>query len=225
MPFQHPFLVGAPTAAMKATGKLARWHQWTAQHSLRVMQYAVGLGRTLQLDNHALDEIGVASLLHDVGKTSVPVQILDKPAALSPGEWTLVRAHPQLGAEIAERLGYSTAISEMILGHHEHWNGSGYPFGAVGTDIPLGARIISVADVFDALTTPRSYRGPMPAENALDLMSIESGTILDTTLFKAFRELVTAQLESRVLFGVQMGEYPTDRRGVTDSREQLRVAV
>lgn len=225
MPFQHPFLVGTPTAAMKATGKLARWHQWTAQHSLRVVQYAVGLGRRLGLDNQTLDEIGVASLLHDVGKTSIPVQILDKPAALSPGEWSLVRAHPQLGAEIADKLGYSTTICEMILGHHEHWNGSGYPFGSVGAATPLGARIISVADVFDALTTPRSYRGAMPAENALDLMSIESGTILDESLFDAFRELVMAQLESRILFGVHMGEYPTDRSGVTDSRQPMRMAV
>lgn len=207
MPFTHPFLIGAPTAAVKATGQLARWHQWTAQHSLRVMQYAVGLGRRLEMDDQAIDEIGVASLLHDVGKTSIPVNVLDKPAALSPGEWSLVRAHPQLGAEIADKLGYSTAISEMILGHHEHWNGSGYPFGAAGTDIPIGARVISVADVFDALTTPRSYRGPMPAENALDLMSIECGTILDATIFQTFRELVLARLESRVLFGVQLGGF------------------
>ena len=225
MPYDHPDLAGAPSAAVEATGELAKWHQWTAQHSLRVMKYAVGLGRALDLSDHVVDEIGVASLLHDIGKTSIPVNILNKPGALSPGEWSLVRAHPQLGAEVATKLGYSNGIAEMILGHHEHWNGSGYPFAFSGEDIPIGARIITVADVFDALTTPRSYRGPVPTLNALDMMSIESGTVLDTQLFDAFRELVMRQLESRILFGVQLGEYAPTRRAGDDITAQIQIAV
>ena len=202
MAFEHPFLDGAHHAVVEATGALARWHHWTAQHSLRVMKYAVGLGRAIELDEDLIDEVGVASLLHDIGKTSIPVDILNKPESLSPDEWSLVRAHPQVGAEIAVKLGYSNGIAEMILGHHEHWNGRGYPFGFSGSGIPVGARIITVADVFDALTTPRSYRGPVPARHALDLMSIESGTILDPEIFIAFRALVLKQLESQFLFGV-----------------------
>ena len=204
MSFQHPYLDGAHTAAVEATGELAKWHHWTAQHSLRVMKYAVGLGRALELDDQMLDDVGVASLLHDIGKTSIPVAVLNKPGKLSPGEWSLVQAHPQLGAEVAATLGYSNSIVEMILGHHEHWTGTGYPFGFAGSQIPLGARLITVADVFDALTTPRSYRGPLPTEQALDLMSIESGAILDAEIFDAFQAVVRRQLESGFLFGVMV---------------------
>ena len=214
MAFEHPYLDGAHHAVVEATGALARWHHWTAQHSLRVMKYAVGLGRAMQLDDDLIDEVGVASLLHDIGKTSIPVDILNKPAALSPDEWSLVRAHPQLGAEIASKLGYSNGIAEMILGHHEHWNGSGYPFGFAGSLIPVGARLITVADVFDALTTPRSYRGPVPPRHALDLMSIESGTILDPEIFVTFRHLVLKQLESQFLFGVPVAPEPASVLGI-----------
>lgn len=200
MVFQHAFMDGGHESAVEATGALAKWHQWTAEHSLRVMRYAVGLGKAIGLSEDVLDEIGVASLLHDVGKTGIPVTVLDKPAALDADEWVLVRSHPQLGAEIALRLGYSPRIADMILGHHEHWNGSGYPFGFAGETIPLGARVICIADIFDALTTPRSYRGAVPAEHALDMMSIES-TFMDPRLFGAFRNLVLDQLQSRVLSG------------------------
>lgn len=194
MPFQHPYLDGAHNAAVEATGRLAEWHRWTAEHSLRVMRYANALGRALDLGDDELDRIGIASMLHDIGKTAIPVDVLNKPEALSPGEWSLVRAHPQLGAEIADRLGYGSAVSDMISNHHEHWNGSGYPFGVSGDAIPLGARIICVADVFDALTTPRSYRGAVPLEQALDIMSIESGNILDPFLFETFRLRIGLQL-------------------------------
>ena len=203
---QHPFLDGAHFAAVEAAGDLAKWHQWTAEHSLRVMKYAVGLGRALELPEDVLDAIGVASLLHDIGKTAIPVSVLNKPDALSAGEWGLIRAHPQLGAEIAGRLGYTAQIQEMILGHHEHWNGSGYPFAFSGGTIPYGARIICIADVFDALTTPRSYRGAIPPMHALDLMELESGSILDPTLFQAFRDVVMGQLETGYLFGVATNE-------------------
>ena len=202
MPIQHPFLDGAHLVAVEATGDLAKWHQWTAEHSLRVMKYAVGLGRALEAEDHVLDAIGVASLLHDIGKTAIPVSVLNKPGSLTAGEWGLIRAHPQLGAEIAGRLGYGDVIQEMILAHHEHWNGSGYPFGFAGDAIPYGARLICIADVFDALTTPRSYRGAIPPEHALDIMSLESGTIMDPMLFQAFSELVQSQLQSGLLFGV-----------------------
>jgi putative nucleotidyltransferase with HDIG domain len=218
--FEHPYLDGAHHAVVEATGALAKWHHWTAQHSLRVMKYAVGLGRALELDDNLIDEVGVASLLHDIGKTSIPVDVLNKPDTLSPGEWSLVRAHPQVGAEIACKLGYSNGIAEMILGHHEHWNGRGYPFGFAGSTIPLGARLITVADVFDALTTPRSYRGPVPPLHALDLMSIESGTILDPEIFVEFHALVLRQLESGFLFGVPIAPgagaagFPADLLGI-----------
>ena len=202
MQFHSPFLNQADPAAVQATGALARWHQWTAEHSLRVMKYAVGLARSLDLAEETIDAIGVASLLHDIGKTAVPVSVLNKPAALSADEWSLVRTHPQIGAEIAGRLGYGSAVAEMILGHHEHFDGKGYPFGFAGESIPIGARIICISDVFDALTTPRSYRRAVPTENALDMMSLESGSILDPRLYEAFKDLVMRQLESRYLFGV-----------------------
>src|SRR5688500_7101006 len=102
----------------------------------------------------------------------------------------------------------------MILGHHEHWNGRGYPFGFAGFAIPVGSRVITVADVFDALTTPRSYRGPVPTQHALDLMSIESGTILDPEIFAAFRALVLKQLESQFLFGVPIAQETPDLLGI-----------
>ena len=202
---QHPFLDGAHFAAIEAAGDLAKWHQWTAEHSLRVMKYAVGLGRALDADEEILDAIGVASLLHDIGKTAIPVSVLNKPASLTAGEWGLIRAHPQLGAEIAARLGYGPQIQEMILGHHEHWNGTGYPFGFTAENIPHGARMICIADIFDALTTPRSYRGALPPEHALDIMEIESGMIMDPTLFAVFKALVLDQLETGYLFGVSTG--------------------
>jgi putative nucleotidyltransferase with HDIG domain len=178
--------------AIEVTSKLAQWHQWTAEHSLRVMRHAVGLAAAAGIDAELVDEIGLASLLHDIGKLSIPLEVLNKPATLSPGEWSLVRAHPQLGAEVAERLGCSPRVVAMIGAHHEHFDGSGYPFNLDGSAIPIGARIICIADIFDALTTPRSYRGALPNAQAIDLMRVQS-MYFDPDLFDVFRAHIAAE--------------------------------
>ncbi|HSL70602.1 MAG TPA: HD-GYP domain-containing protein, partial [Longimicrobiales bacterium] len=173
-----------------ATQRLPDRHCHTVEHSFRVMGYAVQLAERLELDATLVSEIRVASLLHDIGKQAIPARILNKPDALTPDEWRLIRLHPRIGSGMATSLGYNESVRAMVLHHHEHWDGSGYPTGLQAVDIPVGARVIAMADVFDALTSPRSYRSALDARTALGVMRAEAGTILDPFMFLTFRALV-----------------------------------
>jgi putative nucleotidyltransferase with HDIG domain len=141
---------------------------YTAGHSRRVQKLALAIGRELELSEPELDLLGHAALFHDIGKLAIPDSILLKPARLSLEEWGVMRNHSDEGARIIERLGFLADAVPAIRHHHERWDGSGYPDGLAGEDIPLGARIIHVADALDSMLTTRIYQAQRPVEEALE---------------------------------------------------------
>lgn len=156
------------TAAMQSlSATVDARDAYTAGHSRRVEAIALEIGSELGLSQAELDVLGHAALFHDIGKIAVPDSILLKPASLSSEEWCAMRAHAQEGAGIIERLGFLADAVPAILHHHERFDGSGYPNGLSGEDIPLGARIIHVADAFDSMLTARVYRAALSFEEAV----------------------------------------------------------
>jgi len=140
---------------------------YTAGHSRRVRQLALAIGRELELSEVELALLDRAALFHDIGKIAVPDAVLMKPGSLTRAEWRLMKQHAEEGASIIERLGFLADAVPAIRHHHEHYDGSGYPRGLVGEEIPLGARIIHVADALDSMLTTRIYRPARPLDEAL----------------------------------------------------------
>jgi putative nucleotidyltransferase with HDIG domain len=161
---------------------------WTAGHSERVAAVAVALGDTLQLPPVQLEELKRAALLHDIGKLGVPVSVLDKPGKLTAEEYRMVQRHSELGASILQPINAYADIISMVRHHHENFDGSGYPDGLAGNDIELGARILAVADVFDALKSDRPYRRGLPLSNVIDFMRKEAHRQFDPLVVDALME-------------------------------------
>ena len=140
----------------------------TAQsHIRRVQVYAAGIAKALGMPDHEIQGVKTAALLHDIGKLAVPEHILSKPGPLTQEEFQKIRIHPQVGAEIISAVPFPYPVAPLILSHHERWDGKGYPQGLKGDEIPLGARILSVVDYFDALTSDRPYHRAMEYNAAL----------------------------------------------------------
>ncbi|MFL5945662.1 MAG: diguanylate cyclase, partial [Gaiellaceae bacterium] len=157
------------TAAMESlSATVDARDSYTAGHSRRVQQLALAIGRELGLSQAELDLLGHAALFHDIGKLAVPDAILLKPAVLTDDEWALMQRHSDEGARIIDRLGFLNDAVPAIRHHHERFDGTGYPDGLKGEEIPLGARIIHVADALDSMLTTRIYRAARPASEALD---------------------------------------------------------
>jgi diguanylate cyclase (GGDEF)-like protein/putative nucleotidyltransferase with HDIG domain len=157
------------TAAMESlSATVDARDAYTAGHSRRVQQLALAIGRELTLSQAELDLLGHAALFHDIGKLAIPDAVLLKPASLSADEWALMQRHAEEGARIIDRLGFLDDAVPAIRHHHERWDGGGYPDGLAGEEIPLGARIIHVADALDSMLTNRIYRSARPAAEALD---------------------------------------------------------
>ncbi len=165
---------------------------YTRGHSQRVSAFAVGVGKTLGLESADLQELELAALLHDVGKIGVSTEVLSKPEALSLTEWTMMKAHPAQGAEILGCVPQLAGIAEVVRCHHERLDGSGYPDGLKGEAIPLLARIVSVCDAYDAMTSLRPYRGPMAEGLALGELRAEAGTKYDALVVEAMALMVTS---------------------------------
>jgi len=144
-------------------------------HSDRVVNYATQLGRSLYLQEEDLQELRIACLLHDVGKVAVPDEILLKPGALNAEETQIVRQHPVIGESICAPLKSLRRVLPVIRHHHERMDGSGYPDGLRGQEIPLMARILQIADIYDALITDRPYRHALSSEDALETLNREAG--------------------------------------------------
>ena len=164
--------------------------QTTHTHIRRVQIYAAGLARALGMSEKEIQGVTTAALLHDIGKLAVPEHILSKPGTLTPEEFKKIRIHPQVGAEIIEHVPFPYPVAPLILNHHERWDGKGYPRGIKGDEIPLGARILSVVDFFDALMTDRPYHKAMSREAAVGILQEESGKGLDPTLVSRFLEIL-----------------------------------
>ena len=163
---------------------------YTKGHSERVGAWSRGVAAALGLPPADVDMIGQAGLLHDIGKIGIPEAILRKPGPLEDQEWAVMRNHPLIGAQIVAPFDFFGAGALMIRHHHERWDGSGYPDGLVGDEIPIGARIIAVADVYDALTSNRPYRAAMPHATVIARLGEASGRTLDEDAVAAFVDLI-----------------------------------
>lgn len=166
---------------------------YTAGHNYRVAMYALKLGEELGLSLSKLRAIAQGGLVHDIGKLSIPDGILNKPGKLTDEERVVIEAHPVSGYDMCKRLGFMVDELAVIRSHHEKWNGSGYPDRLAGEEIPLVARITAVADVYDALTSSRSYRKAMTHEEAMQVMLRESGRHFDPRCMAAWEKLVHEQ--------------------------------
>ncbi len=164
--------------------------QTSQSHIRRVQLYATGLARAFGMGANDIQGVKTAALLHDIGKLAVPEHILSKPGPLTPEEFQKIRAHPKVGADIISAVPFPYPVAPLILSHHERWDGKGYPSGLKGEDIPLGARILSVVDYFDALMAERPYHKAMGLDAAIALLQQEMGKALDPAVVAKFMELL-----------------------------------
>jgi len=159
-------------------------------HGIRTARYAMPLGHAVGFSPAELNDLCLASLLHDIGVLTLPRQILEKDSPLSEEEYVLVQSHSRAGAELLTPIPVLRVAALWIAHHHERWDGFGYPYGLRGSLIPLGARILAVADTFDALTTPQPFRPALETESALRLLQELGGSQLDPALVPVFAHLV-----------------------------------
>jgi diguanylate cyclase (GGDEF)-like protein/putative nucleotidyltransferase with HDIG domain len=164
--------------------------QTTQSHLRRVQTYAAGLARAVGLGPSEVQGVKTAALLHDIGKLAVPEHILSKPGPLTQEEFQKVRIHPQVGAEIIAAVPFPYPVAPLILSHHERWDGKGYPQGLTGEDIPIGARILTIVDYYDAVTTERPYHKALAHDSAMGLLKHEAGRALDPRLVTVFSEIL-----------------------------------
>ena len=181
-------------SAMVATAH-ARDHE-TIGHSFRVARYAVTLARTMGVEEAALTAIEWGALLHDVGKIGVPESVLRKQGPLDPAEERVMREHPLRGYQMLKSLLFLGTGLDVVLSHHERWDGRGYPNGLRGEEIPLSARIFAVVDTYDAITSDRPYRDARPHSAAVEELRRVSGHQLDPGVVAAFLEIPVERLET-----------------------------
>ena len=163
--------------------------QWTSGHSQRITDLAVLLGQDLDLSAKDLDTLHRGGLLHDIGKIGVPATLLDLPHGLNAEQRAVMQSHTVIGARILEPIRAFQAMIPIVLHHHEHWDGNGYPDGLAGDEIPELARVLSVADVFDAMVSERPYRSAMAPDEVLDSIVSDSGTQFEPRVVEALRRL------------------------------------
>jgi len=164
--------------------------QNTQTHIRRVQTYAARMAKAVGLSTSEIQCVKTAALLHDIGKLAVPEHILSKPGPLTQEEFQKIRIHPEVGAEIIAAVPFPYPVAPIILSHHERWDGKGYPQGLKGEQIPIGARILTIVDYFDAITTERPYHKALPQDSAVALLRHESGLALDPTLVRVFVDLL-----------------------------------
>ena len=181
--------IGDRLARFRAAAALARAVDsrdvYTGSHSERVSAIAGAIAEKLALPAAEIELTRLAGSLHDLGKLAIPEEILQKPGELTSAEWLVVQRHPQIAHRMLESLGVEP-VADWVLHHHERWDGSGYPDGLAGEDIPLGSRIVYVAEVYDAMTFGRLYRSPRTRDQALAEIKLHSGAQFDPQVVSAF---------------------------------------
>ncbi|MHB9155360.1 MAG: HD-GYP domain-containing protein, partial [Endomicrobiales bacterium] len=162
----------------------------TSQHTQRLRKLVMEMGSAAGLPSNQIDELALLSVLHDIGKVSIPDEILMKPARLSPREWQTMIKHSEVGYRIAQSVSALAHVAEAILAHHERWDGSGYPRGLKKTQIPLISRILSVVDAYDVMIHGRPYERPVSQKHALDELQRNSGSQFDPEVVRVFVERI-----------------------------------
>src|SRR5438477_10770844 len=169
----------------------------THDHLQRVRVYAIEVAKELGVASAEMEALHAAALLHDIGKLAVPEHIISKPGRLTPEEFEKMKIHPLVGAEILERVRFPYPVVPIVRAHHEKWDGSGYPFGLKGEEIPIGARILSAVDFLDALASDRQYRRAIPLQEVMNRLNQESGKSFDPRVVAVLQKHYTA-MESLV---------------------------
>jgi putative nucleotidyltransferase with HDIG domain len=174
------------------------------EHAERVQRYALALAREIRItDDCMLDALETAALLHDVGKLGIPDRLLNKPGPLTPEEYATVKQHATIGAELLSAVPFNGPLALIVRHHHENWDGSGYPDSLSGEDIPLGARLLSIVDCYDALTSDRPYRRAMSHDRAIAMIFERRDTMYDAAIVDAFL---------RIIQGIRVAERSTATR-------------
>lgn len=163
---------------------------YTAGHSLRVAAYSHALAQAMGLPEEDAETIRIAAQLHDIGKIGIPDAVLQKPGLLTPEEYGLIKLHPQIGRKILEKVGRFERLLAVVELHHENHDGTGYPYGLAGYRVPIAARIVHVADSFDAMTTTRSYRPALSLRSAMHEIERNAGRMFDPVAAKVFLRLI-----------------------------------
>jgi putative two-component system response regulator len=196
----------------------------TAEHCTRVKDLCVRLAREVGVPPAKLRDLELGAMLHDIGKCKIPDAILNKAGPLTSEEWEVMRKHPTYGAEIVERIDFLATASDVVRNHHEKFDGSGYPRGLKGEDIPLAARIFMIVDAYDTITSRRSYKDAQAPEAALREIQRCAGTHFDPALVEAFERIypaiAAATLSNAALENASIGAPARDpaRAPVTSSR-------
>ncbi len=159
---------------------------YTHGHSVRVATYSLAIARAFELDESLLPQVEQGCLVHDIGKIGIRDDVLRKPGRLDDGEWEAMREHPTIGYQMLRHLQWSDEVMDIVRYHHERWDGKGYPHGLAGEEIPLLARLVAIADTFDAMTSDRPYRTAFPAEKAVKEIKEGAGTQFDERAVAAF---------------------------------------
>ncbi|MBZ5600309.1 MAG: diguanylate cyclase [Acidobacteriia bacterium] len=175
----------------------------THDHLQRVRVYAIEVAKALAVSPGEMEALHAAALLHDIGKLAVPEHIISKPGRLTPEEFEKMKIHPVVGAEILERVRFPYPVVPIVRAHHERWDGSGYPFGLKGEEIPIGARILSAVDYLDALASDRQYRRALPLQDVMQSLATESGKSFDP---KVVEVLQRRYLDLEAIVKAQFGD-------------------
>jgi putative nucleotidyltransferase with HDIG domain len=162
------------------------------EHTERVTRLTVRLARMMKIPEDEIEKIYRGALLHDIGKIGIPDEILYKPGPLNDEEWVVMRQHPVIAFELLSSIPTLQFVIDIPYCHHEKWNGTGYPRGLKGIEIPLSARIFTVVDVWDALTSDRPYRKALPTEQVIEYILQESGQHFDPQVVDAFMYMLTS---------------------------------
>ena len=184
--------------------------QNTHEHLLRVRVYVSEIGRTLGVDDLQMKALLTASFLHDIGKLAVPEALINKPGKLTPDEFEKMKIHPVVGADILARVRFPYPVVPIVRSHHEAWDGSGYPDGLKGEEIPIGARILSVVDCFDALASDRPYRKALPLDKVMEIVKGMAGTAFDPKIVAILEQRYVELEELARKAGLQMTPLATD---------------
>jgi putative nucleotidyltransferase with HDIG domain len=199
---------GLTVATLEALVKVSEAQDpWFAGHSLRVAQVAATIAAESGRTDEEVEQVREAGRLHDIGMICVPEGLQSKEDSLTPAEFELIKRHPIVGAQILAPLPHLSSVGSFVRGHHERWDGKGYPDGLAGESIPWGARLIGAAEIYDALTTARPYREQLTPEVAIERMRELAGTVLAPEVHRALAAMVERG-SALVFVGEEQGREP-----------------